>query len=447
MTALRRAIAGWGAISFAPIPPSVIRPVEREAQRQSPDQVERTRAELRAAREHGDPSSLSRRALSFGLTNPDDDVIEGMFAQLVREARRRDDAPSARAVLRAYLGGFEPDGVETAQLAEALSGLRGKLSGPRARLVERFRLAKPRQAIGAIGVVLRDGSGAADRTLLEASRPPVLSSPLGLRAVAEALTEAATEPSVQTYERLLSIMRGPDGKLTPLAKRHAYAALVRPFADGMEPPPPVKKLIQSVIVAEYGDPRLPRTPVPSLADDPDRAVAHACIAVLKRWLAIDTLNLFIDVISRTAVDRMWKQRRSFWLRYFEAGAVSDVCVVFGPKAVDVAKAIEARKDSGLRWEQLRRAREPNQSVLIMRIGELTIAEWSHNGSLRFWRESSRSKPRLHAAIYEPDDLIEGAISVRNPRTNTVVKGIRHDPAGNWQGFAARVIQTETGIRT
>ena len=446
MTALRRAIAAWGAISFAPIPSSAIRSVEREVQRQSSDQVERIRAELRAALARDDFRDLSRRALAFGLGNADDEAVEAMFPRIIREARRRNDAPSARAVLRAYLRGFEPDESKTVQLAEALSGLRGKLSSARARLIKRFRLTEPHEAINAVARTLVDKEGPADRTLLEASRPSILSSPLGLCAVAAAMVEAASDPNVETYERLLAIMRGPDGKLTPLAKRHAYAALVRPFADGIDPPPLVKKLIQSVIVTEYGDPRLPLTPVPSLVGDPDRAVAHECIAVLKRWLAIDTLNLFIDVISRTAVDRMWKQRRKFWLRYFEACAVSDVHVVFGGDAAAVAKGIRAKEGGGFHWGQLRAAL-PDQSVLLMVIGELTVAEWSHSGKLRFWRSDTRGKPRLHGSIYEGPDLRKGSISIRNPRTNSVVDGIMHDPAGNWQGFAARVIQTETGIRS
>ena len=83
----------------------------------------------------------------------------------------------------------------------------------------------------------------------------------------------------------------------------------------------------------------------------------------------------------------------------------------------------------------------------MVIGELTVAEWSHSGKLRFWRSDTRGKPRLHGSIYEGPDLRKGSISIRNPRTNSVVDGIMHDPAGNWQGFAARVIQTETGIRS
>ena len=436
MSALRRAIAGWEAISFAPIPRSVIRPVGRETREESPDQVERMRAELRAAHELDDPGSLSRRALSFGLASPGDDAVAGMFLQLVLEARRRNDAPSARAVLRAYLGGFEPDGSETARLAEALSGLRGKLSRPRAQLVERFRLGEPREAIRAIGAALRDEGGAADRTLLEASRPSILSSPLGLRAVAAALVDAASEPGVETYERLLVVMRGPDGKLTPLAKRHAYAALVRPFAHGTEPPPPVKKLVQSVIVAEYGDPRLPRTPVPSLADDPDRAVAHECIAVLKRWLAIDTFELFIDVISQTAVDRMWKQRRDFWMRYFDIGAVSDVHVVFGNDAASVARGIRARNGQKLSAGNLKGA-SSNQSVLIMKIADMTVVEWSHNGRMGFWRADNRSAPTLYCHEYQ-----SFAVKAANGSDRSLV----HDHSGNWRGRAYRIIHEETGVR-
>ena len=443
MSVLRRAIERWEPPSFAPIRPSTIREAAGGEREDTSDQVERARAELRTALASDRLDELNRRSLAFGLANPRDGVVDGNIDRLVREAMRRDDPASARAVLRAYLGTFNPEAPETTLLAGALSRLRGRLSETRARPIEQFRIAEPRAAVETVAKAA--GTGGADMAMLEATRPPILTSPLGLRAVAMAITRSARTPNVVTYERLLNHMKGTDGKLTATARQYAYAALLRPFMDETAPDE-IQKHIQVVILAEYGDPRVPSTPVPSLADDADGSVARECIGVLTRWLAIDTLNLFIEVISRTAVDRMFKQRRAFWLRYFEANLVTEFHVAFGSEAAVVARSIRAGKGSAIRWGQLRRTQESNQSVLLMRIGDLTIVEWSHNGSMRFWRSNTRGKPRLHASIYEGPDLKSGSIQVRNPRTNTVVDGIRHDPAGNWQGFAARVIQTETGVR-
>lgn len=443
MSVLRRAMQRWETPSFAPIRPSTIREASDREREDTPDQVERARAELRAALASDCLDELNRRSLAFGLANPRDGVVHGNIDRLVREAMRRDDSASARAVLRAYLGGFDPEMPETTLLAGALSRLRGRLSEARSRPIERFRIAEPRAAVEAVARAV--GTDGAHVAMLEAARPPILTSPLGIRAVATAIARSARSPSVEAYERLLGHMRGADGKLTATARQHAYAALLRPFIDETAPDA-IQKHIQSVILAEYGDPRLPSTPLPTLAGDADGSIARECVAVLTRWLAIDTLNLFIEVISRTAVDRMFKQRRAFWLRYFEANLVTDFHVAFGSEAAVVARSIRAGKGSAIRWGQLRRTQESNQSVLLMKIGDLTIVEWSHNGSMRFWRSNTRGKPRLHASIYEGPDLKSGSIQVRNPRTNTVVDGIRHDPAGNWQGFAAKVIQSETGVR-
>ena len=435
MSALRRAFASWDAPIFAPIRPSLIREAAVSDRGPSPDQVAEARREIGEAFAANCLDGLSRRALAFGLANPDDEAVGNGFVRLVREAQRRGNAPSARAVLRAYLGTFDPETEITILLADALAVLKGKLNHARVRSIDGLRLFEPADAVRRIAEALGEQGDDATMRLLIDARPAILSSPLGVHAVARAVTDAAREPSVPTYERLLAHMRGPDGRLSPVAKRHAYAALVQPFTSG-DPPEAVKKHIQSVIVSEYGDPRLPSVPAPALAGDPDRAIAEECVAVMKRWLAIDTLDLFIEVIGQTAVDRMFRQRREFWLRYFEASAISDVCVAFGSDAAAVARGIRGKEGVPFQSGTLRGA-SANQSVLIMRIVDMTVVEWSHNGRMGFWRDGNRSAPKLHQ-----DDYSSFAVKATNGADRSVV----HDHGGNWRGKAYRIIQEETGIR-
>ena len=158
------------------------------------------------------------------------------------------------------------------------------------------------------------------------------------------------------------------------------------------------------------------------------------------------MDLFIKVIDEVAVDAMWEARRAFWLRYFEMEAVSDVHVAFASRADRVARAIRRRAETrDFHWAALKGA-QPDHSVLLMRIGGLTIAEWSHSGKMRFWREGNRSAPKLHRDEYQGPELRRQSSRVRNPRTNVKEDGITHDAAGRWQAFAERVIADETGVR-
>ncbi|MFZ3325517.1 MAG: EH signature domain-containing protein, partial [Methylocella sp.] len=47
----------------------------------------------------------------------------------------------------------------------------------------------------------------------------------------------------------------------------------------------------------------------------------------------------------------------------------------------------------------------NHSVLLMRSGKLTIADWSHNGRCHIWRDGKMEAPKLYQRRYGRDDLI------------------------------------------
>ena len=38
---------------------------------------------------------------------------------------------------------------------------------------------------------------------------------------------------------------------------------------------------------------------------------------------------------------------------------------------------------------------PEQSVLLLRMSGVTIAEWSHNGSCRMWLDGNKDAPKLY----------------------------------------------------
>ena len=72
----------------------------------------------------------------------------------------------------------------------------------------------------------------------------------------------------------------------------------------------------------------------------------------------------------------------------------------------------------------------------MRIGPLTIAEWSHNGSCRIWLSGNESAPKLYKPTYSRHELMTG---------DDFSKPHMGSERGSWQGAIARWIEDQTGI--
>jgi hypothetical protein len=164
---------------------------------------------------------------------------------------------------------------------------------------------------------------------------------------------------------------------------------------------------------------------------------------MRKWLALAQLDLFIRIIERTAVERMFNARRDFWQSYFQRGVVSDVTLIAAVDADREARKVNQRSNTNLTWSTLSGA-QSDHSVLLLRIDRLVIAEWSHNGKMRFWRADDVAAPRFHMPRYNRADLVTGSMPIA--ATTGESDGITHHPDGAWQRRAARVIEDFTGIK-
>lgn len=98
------------------------------------------------------------------------------------------------------------------------------------------------------------------------------------------------------------------------------------------------------------------------------------------WLKRSDLQLFFDVISRTAKDGMWSYRRTFWERYLDKMYYTRV--VLDPYAANIARSFAKGKQ--LDYAKLH-SHVHNQSLFMFSIGNYTFVEASHDGKLRIWR--------------------------------------------------------------
>jgi hypothetical protein len=216
------------------------------------------------------------------------------------------------------------------------------------------------------------------------------------------------------------------------------AALLSPWA-GREPPPAHKRLLVDSVLDYAGDPRIRETrwrPVRQAREDAYR--------VIVQWLTKASVEQFFDIVSETMRDRpdMWAQRRKFWTSYLKADLISAAWVAFGSAGANRADQAAARTgDKGLTmFGRLASGggRTAEHAALIMQIGDLTVVEWSHNGSWNIWTRDAKRKPILfghnekYEADYKPQELIGAPINGAH--------------SGNWQWTIADVIWRHTGLR-
>ena len=74
-------------------------------------------------------------------------------------------------------------------------------------------------------------------------------------------------------------------------------------------------------------------------------------------------------------------------------------------------------------------------MLLLSIGDLVIADWSHNGRLRIWRRGNKRAPDFNLDAYLATDL----------RADSDFETV-HLPPDGWQGKTEVHIRRHTDIR-
>lgn len=218
-------------------------------------------------------------------------------------------------------------------------------------------------------------------------------------------------------------LRFDDGSM----RRDIATALLRSFAErGAERE--TRERLQPFFLGHFGDPRL-RSGKRGWAGIPEEIRR-----VVIRWLNEEALEQFIGVVKETALDQHWVYREAFWRALLPL--VSDAWFVLGRDARAVLQAMNARSERPQANGSLRGA-QPDQSVLLLRLPGVTVAEWSHNGSCRFWLEGSDGAPRLYATAYSGDRLRHGADHAQ-----------RHDGSeeGRWQDRIMAWLRINTSVQ-
>lgn len=243
------------------------------------------------------------------------------------------------------------------------------------------------------------------------------------RRLRSSVSDVRTQNMVQ---RTLEWAENSEGALQfPKLKVPLAEALLLPWVQSVAPKS-VEKTTTAFLLKTFGDPRLQRMRW--------SGVSEAATNVLKRWLTGATLEAFIRIIERVAEDGHWRYRKAFWMAYYRAGHVLDAWIAMGPEGEAASRRFT---DLQGQFGKLTGQRQSNHSVLIMRIGNLVIADWSHSGKCRIWNEGDRYIPALYQRSYDGSAL-------RAPADFEIA---HHSSAsGGWQRQIHDHIRGSTGIR-
>lgn len=202
-----------------------------------------------------------------------------------------------------------------------------------------------------------------------------------------------------------------------------------------------ERKISRLLVTQLGDPRtaIPRwsaARVDASALLPEAEVDMA-FSVLRRWLVQATVRQFFAVVAQTT-DRkdQWAQRTKFWLGYLDADVISDAWFAFGTMAERLARRLI--EDETVTYAKVEGGgADPSHSALIFTIGDVRIAEWSHNGRARFWKTADRRAPVLYRKKYDGHAL-------RAMSGGAGFEALSH--TSNWEPRFARQVYKMTGVR-
>lgn len=206
-------------------------------------------------------------------------------------------------------------------------------------------------------------------------------------------------------------------------------ALLNPYINET-PDPAVKNRIENFLLDRFEDPRI-NVRRWNRVDEKYRTV-------LSRWLTKESFELLMKVLTSSNDTSQWAARSKFWSFYIDNELVTDAWVAFGPDAFSKANTLVKNgtiKSRGA-YAQLEKSNiELIHSVIFMKIGDLVISEWTHDGKVRIYKAGNQRVPKFYLNRYSPQNL-----------RSDVAPDYKKIHLGYWQNDVEDYIYNETGIK-
>lgn len=391
-----------------------------------------------------DPSRLRRSDLNRVLRGAwCDEQFDELGLAVIDLALKAPRSKSSRALIDGYLIYFPHERSIIQILARACAQLLGSQEGPWRDRTEQYSLFDPEAAPAILGAEMASGENVSFGSVC-------LDAGLGGSPFATRIGQTAFSVACANIARMDGQdAQGPQSNLLDLLEVeeqfHDISAVARALLEpwiAVRPDEEHRKRIAGFLVDAIGDPRLNPAKWDGIKTrlretcGPDQATA--IIDVLRRWLTEAAMRIFFKAIAKTTDRRdQWRTREEFWLAYLDTGLNIEAWPALGPRAKDQIRMV-ARAE-GERLEHGVTTNGPQaSSALIMRFGDLLIAEWSDNGRCRFWPASSGSAPKPYSWHYNNGLL-------RTMHGGQGFEALMHDAGGNWRYRFAGLIYRRTGI--
>jgi hypothetical protein len=167
--------------------------------------------------------------------------------------------------------------------------------------------------------------------------------------------------------------------------------------------------------------------------------------VIRKWLAGETLEQFFAIIKKTANEDHWRYRHKFWKAYYDDGFIDDAWVALGKESRTEADSRSIDGNELFAADVRGLGVKSDHSVIIFKVGDLTICEWSHDGKCRIWFDNNKNAPKLYKNSYEVGELHVISEKIVNGHKGDGISHIRSKEYW-WQMKLAGFIENNTGIK-
>ncbi len=341
------------------------------------------------------------------------DDLEFTADFLLALATHRPTPSSANLLARWYVRNFEPGHAGLRLIGAHLTENSHRLRPGWINLHDRCGLFDPDAALPALAALFcNDEAGPAEILRALSCPPSILSSRLFgyvFLSVCQMIAGMPPKSACGIQNLAAWAFGGKDifqYRGYPDAEAIYAEALLRPWT-GSFPGEEIRTTIVPQLLGLMQDPRINRAGWAKVSEPARR--------VMLSWMTKDSLEQFLEVVDDTIQayqSRMWAERRDFWLSHYERHYIQECWVVFGRRGAALARhlAVAKRNPSLMHYATFlaELGGDPNQAVLLMKIGSLVIADWSHNGRCHIWLPDNPSAPQLYQPEYIRDDLMSGA---------------------------------------
>lgn len=372
----------------------------------APKAIEQVAEEIKHALVNGVPLTQRQvRQSAWCLWNQttrlaEDAELGGVLLEHIAAAPR---AGAFRALAANFLEGFKQDEPGIAHAAAVLSQLAVRWPGNWAQLHTQYQIFDLEQGPKR----LAEAVVAQDRAphLILQDFGVALTSAQGnyVRAVTGALLEHLANGSEPDHERRLekvqryALTERGTAVFGDMLRQIAEAILL-PFR-GVKPGKLLLDKVLAMLMKALGDPRRESARW--------QQIPSALTAMVRNWLTEQSLRQFLDIVEdKTDRPDQWEYRRAFWEGVYDMGLVSEAWVAFGPGGKIEAVRRFGKEASFGTVETTTKTVEHGHAVLLMRIGDAVIADWSHNGKCNVWSDhTAYGAPNLYKKSYGSNELV------------------------------------------